>query len=326
MSTTPRLAPFYPDAGTLAAGLGSLFGTVPADLVVLERSPNVFTSTFASEIVRFRVADGAERRVLCKYDAIVSPHRGQHRGGVGYEGAVYRDILAPLRATAPMFYGLYEDAAGQAWLVVEYVADGMRLPKTAGCERHMTAAARWIGEFHAAAEEQYQSAASRSLRRYDAAYYRGWANRTWSYTGRERTRFPWLRALCACYNDVVPAMAAQPTSVIHGEYYPENILIRTDSGVVCPVDWEATAIGAGEVDVASLVDGWPEHVVQECGSTYQQARWPGGAPEGFQERMRVAQLYWLFRWMGDRPHWTTSEAARCRFEQLRSIGEQLGVI
>jgi hypothetical protein len=33
-----------------------------------------------------------------------------------------------------------------------------------------------------------------------------------------------------------------------------------------------------------------------------------------------------FRWLGDRPEWTTHKNSFWRFEHLRSAGEQLGLI
>ena len=112
-----------------------------------------------------------------------------------------------------------------------------------------------------------------------------------------------------------------PPTVIHGEYYPQNILYR--DGKIHPIDWESTAIAAGEIDLASLIEGWTEEIVRQCQIQYQQARWPAGAPGEFDRTLCTAQLYLHFRWLSDLPETTTNG---WRFEQLHSAGKRLGLI
>ena len=40
----------------------------------------------------------------------------------------------------------------------------------------------------------------------------------------------------------------------------------------------------------------------------------------------AARLYLHFRWLEDRPEWTTSKRILWRFKQMRSVAEQLGLI
>jgi len=112
-------------------------------------------------------------------------------------------------------------------------------------------------------------------------------------------------------------------TIIHGEYYPKNVLYR--DGIIYPVDWESAAIAAGEIDLACLTDRWPADTVRECERAYQQSRWPDGAPAAFAQRLAAARLYIHLRWLGDRPEWTTRQQY-WRFDHLRSVGEQLGLI
>src|SRR5213076_728303 len=106
-----------------------------------------------------------------------------------------------------------------------------------------------------------------------------------------------------------------PATVIYGEYYPDNILMRDST--IYPVDWESTAIGAGEIDLASLTDGWPERLVQQCGIEYQRTRWPAGAPREFSQRLEAARTYWAFRWLASRLEWTTHPKQQRRLLHLR---------
>ena len=66
--------------------------------------------------------------------------------------------------------------------------------------------------------------------------------------------------------------------------------------------------------------------MRECELAYQQARWPDGAPAAFAQRLAAARLYMHLRWLGDRPVWTTHKNYLWRFDHLRSLGEQLGLI
>jgi hypothetical protein len=57
----------------------------------------------------------------------------------------------------------------------------------------------------------------------------------------------------------------------------------------------------GEIDLAFLTDSWPEEIVRQCEREHQRVRRPTGSPTNFERRLGAAQLYMLFRWLGDRP-------------------------
>jgi hypothetical protein len=59
---------------------------------------------------------------------------------------------------------------------------------------------------------------------------------------------------------------------------------------------------------------------------YQRARWPLGGPADFVRKVAAARLYLAFRWLGERPEWTTDEGDAWRFEELHSAGELLGLL
>ncbi len=61
----------FPDLDSLTAGLTSVLradGTTAGRVMVLHREPCLW-GTFTKEIVTCRFEDGAERRLLCKYEA-----------------------------------------------------------------------------------------------------------------------------------------------------------------------------------------------------------------------------------------------------------------
>ena len=61
-------------------------------------------------------------------------------------------------------------------------------------------------------------------------------------------------AVCQRADEFIAQLLAAPRTMIHGEFYPGNILY--EKGRICPVDWESAAIAAGELDLAALTEGW----------------------------------------------------------------------
>jgi hypothetical protein len=312
-----------PDRETLTATLTSLLienGFSKGQLTVVHREPTI-QGTFPKEIVTCRLADGREIQLFCKYAAGHNHNAYGHRGGGTHEATVYRELLQPMQASVPALQGVYTDrTTGEFWLILEYLNESVRVKK-ASDPAAMALAARWIGQFHALNEVRLQESPMPFLNSYDAGYYLGWAQRTWQYAGDLRQRFPWLKPLCERFEDVVATLLSAPPTVVHGEYYPKNILYR--DGRIYPVDWESTAIGAGEIDLASLTEAWPEDIARQLEIEYQQARWPDGSPDEFQQTLGAARLYLHFRWLGDRPEGTTSV---WRFEQLHTAGKGLCLI
>ena len=268
-----------------------------------------------------RLGDGREIRLFCKYAVDLKGDAHGHRGGVAHEGKVYRKLLQPMQVSAPALQGIYTDrATGQIWLILEYLDGSVRVKKSPD-PAAMGLAARWIGQFHAVNEVRLPESQMKFLKSYDAEYYLGWAQRTWQYAGHLHQRFPWLKPLYENFNKAITALLFAPPTVIHGEYYPKNILYR--DGRIYPVDWESTAIAAGEIDLASLTEAWPEDIACQIELEYLQARWPDGSPDEFQQTLEAARLYLHFRWLGDRSEKATSG---WRFEQLHAAGKRIGLI
>lgn len=325
-----------PSLQTLTAGLAYV---LRRQVKILDRQLNIYTATFPSEIVRCQLGDGHELRLLCKYGTdhgtSLSAITG-HKGGVPYEVAVYRHILRASRATTPTFYGAYRDGkTDHTWLILEYLDNSARLQFTWEPSAAMVLAARWIGRFHNATEERLSRASMRFLTRYNTEYYLEWTRCTSLVAGHLRQRFPWLTTLCGRFEDVVALLLASPPTVIHGEYYPSNVLFR--GGTVYPVDWESAAVAAGEIDLAALTEDWDSDIVRQCELEYQRVRWPNGPPADFQRRLCSARLYLQFRWLcedftkkgtgSERPKWShEAKDPLYRLEQLRSLGERLGLI
>jgi thiamine kinase-like enzyme len=320
----PEYRARVPELETLTRVLGSVFEADGA-VTILEREPNAYVSTFPSELVTCRPAEGDEIVVFCKYGAPHEDNAFGHKGAVWYEAQVYRQILAQVNLSAPNFYGFHRGpVTDQSWLFTEYIDGGERVDKMSDYATGMGLAARWIGQFHTVTESLAGEGSTPLLTRYGEDYYRGWVNRASSFAGDRHKRFPWLATLCERYEGFLGPLLSARQTVIHGEYYPRNVLLK--DGLVYPVDWEAAAVAPGEIDLASLTECWAPEIAQHSAQKYVQARWAGRAPDEFQRTMDAARIYWHFRWLGDRPARTVHPDLLPRFEQLRAASERLGLI
>ncbi len=327
-------ASLLPDSQTLTLRLASALGP-DADkqrsVRILSRTLPPFMSTFPNEIVTCQLPDGRKRRVFIKYQAGQSHACYGHRGDVPYETEVYRRVLHSLPNFKPKCLGAHTDPhTGDISLFLEYVYRSVRLSdmvwkRLTRQPRAMTQAACWIGNFHTVHVHRIDDPSLAFLRRYDAEYYRGWAQRTFEFSRPLHGRFPWLTILCGA-NEWFAPLLAQPQTVIHGEFYAKTILVRNEN--VFMVDWESAAIAAGEIDLAALTEGkhWPADLVRECECAYVSARRPEAAPRTFRRTLDAARIYLHFRWLGERPDWAVREKNIQRYDQLHASAKRLGLV
>ena len=327
------MAAALPELPYLEQALSELITAADRDgagLSIEHRRPNMHASTFASEIITCRLGDGRSIELLCKHADGEAPGHGAaaaaHRSGLVYEGMVYQHVLRPRGYARPCCYGMHRDAASGRWtLVLEYLHSAMtacrmvhRVP--------LSAAAEWIGRFHSLNDHDAASIArcAAFVRRHDAAYYRQWARRAASLARPLAGRYPWFNDLCQAFCDrMADTLACQPT-LVHGEYYPNNILVH--EGGIHPVDWESAAVGAAELDLAALIECWPEDDMLACRASYVAARWAGRPPGAFAPRLDAAGLFLHLRWLGERRQWTLRPGARWRFAAAKELGGRLGLI
>jgi hypothetical protein len=318
-----KALPEPPDVRSLAAALREVLRD--PGVKVLSRRPNVQVSTFPSEVVTCR-SGGRELRLFCKYAWPAVRNVYGHRGGVALEAAVYERVLEPLRGALPaarLFGSYVNPETADVWLFVEELGDAPRVNKSPD-PRAVERAAEWIGSFHARNLTRVAELKD-LLPRYDEPYYLGWARRTREFAGDVAREASWLAALSERFHRVLPLLLNAEETVIHGEYYPANVLVR--GGRVFPVDWESAAVATGEIDLASLTEKWPAETAQRCEAVYRAARWQGQPPDRFPHGLDAARLYLHFRWLGNRPQWTAdAKRHKWRFEHLRELGEKMGVI
>ncbi|MBI2821049.1 MAG: phosphotransferase [Acidobacteria bacterium] len=317
----------FPDLQTLTRALEAVLGgngRLAGRIDIVDRNPNAYQCYYASEAVTCRLGDGRKLSLFIKYGR--GANRRDHGQPIGpdYEAKVYQRVLQQLQFSVPKFYGSYVDAAtGAPWLIIEYLKNGIQAHKAPSQLDSLGLAARWLGCFHACYETRLSDPSLSFLHRYNARYYLQWARRTVSFEPAGNVRYPWLPALVASYRQQVKFLLSRPATVIHGDCYADNTLFRR--GKIYPIDWEGAAVAAGEIDLASLTNGWHPEAVRRCVSEYKRARWPDKPPREFSRTLDAARLFVLFRLLGEARDWPDAGTRAWRFRQLRSVARRLGL-
>lgn len=264
---------------------------------IVSRAPASSSSTHPSELVACQLKDGSVRWLHVKHQSEDATESFGHRGGLQRELAVYREVLDPYLDGTPQLLG-WSDADGESTLVLEFLEDAVPIHQV---EHGVDSAATWLAHFHC------KVPVTRSLPVLDGPYYLRWLERTvhlQSAVGMSSVVSDALERLLHDPSPYVEPLTVGSPSVVHGEFFPHNVLWA--DGAVRPVDWESAALGAGEVDVASLIDDWAPDVAAQVESVYAALRWPNDLEERRASRRRVAAaaVYWSLRWLGDGRPWT----------------------
>ena len=224
------------------------------------------------------------------------------------EIAVYRDVL-PAWLGAPAFHGAVEDEEhDRHWLFVEHV-DGVELWQVGELDVWM-AVARWLAALHDAHLEDTAPAAARELLiRYDRDFYRRWATRASTFASDADAQRR-LAHVLAHHDELVDRLLALPTTFVHGELYPSNVLVasapmcRPDPRIAA-IDWETAAVGPALVDLAALVEGWEDAAREALVGAYRSAT---SAPEVAADDLDACRLHLCIRWLGWAPSWSPPAA------------------
>jgi aminoglycoside phosphotransferase (APT) family kinase protein len=252
---------------------------------------------------------------------------------VAFEAEVYRRVLSHRPLSSARFYGAHTDfvGGGGTWLILEFLDGAVPASLSSPPADAVKRAADWAGAFHAGNAAPAAELAD-LLPRYDAGYYCQWSARAAVFVAAAAgwDVAVWFGAVRRCFErDAVPRLLEGPQTVIHGEFYPHNVLVTPGVRRVYPVDWESAAVGPGEIDLAALTDRWPEAFLTDCVAAYTCARWPGekgAAPHGFQDRLDAARLYLQFRWLGNRSTWASARKVKRRLHDLQQLAVRLGMI
>jgi aminoglycoside phosphotransferase (APT) family kinase protein len=297
------------------------------------RRPSSYATSHRIEEVDLTLPGGRRVALLLKHlgrGSLVPAARGAKPSFLDdplRELEVYRRVLTPLDLGTPRLHAAAEptDRSG-GWLLLERV-DGSplwQLGDLAGWD----SAARWLAVFHRESARLLPPPASSRLLVCDADYFALWparAARLQSSRSRaERARLRWLRR---GWPAVVDRLCALPPAIVHGEFYPSNVLVAGER--VCPVDWELAAIGPAALDLAALVSGgWSAGDRRRLVEGYHQAAGAAGGSRSLDELVQDvghAQLHVCMQWLGWTAGWQPPpEHERDWLVEAVALAEELG--
>lgn len=280
-----------PDTELLTAHLSKLLSANdPAPVEIISRSPFKGSSTFPAEIIRCKLSDGRVINLFGKYLAGLGPNNHGHRGGVEYEIKIYDEVLRGLPLTKANFLGkCYFNETNETLLLMDLLQDSASLKGNPDITLYLKAAA-WIAQMHRFFENKVPS----FVKVYDKDYYFIWLKRMEDNPGVIAAQ-PWLAEVIKFFRENVDILLQAPQTLIHGEYYSKNVLIK--NGIIYPVDWESAAYAPGEIDLASIIEARKEEVVEQIRESYINSRFTSEEfdEQAFEKRLSMARLYLHFR-------------------------------
>jgi hypothetical protein len=225
---------------------------------------------------------------------------------------VYRHLLVAQSCGTPELYASRWDPLGGAcWLFLEAVR-GPLLAREPDFGLWL-AAARWAAGFHAATRD-LPAGSTDFLPHYGRAQYLDCAQRIErKFSALEAAYRPVVRRALDSYRDLTDGFGAIPHSVIHGEFFGKNILVRTGdpSRPLAVIDWESAALGPSYLDLVSLAAGkWEAHQKHALWRAYFDAYQTGTGIQldwrRFSRELAGLALHHTLKWLAWRPDWDFS--------------------
>ena len=288
--------------------------SVPGEPIeIISRLPFKGSSTFPAEIIHCKVARGKMFHLFGKYLAGLGPNNHGHRGGVEYEIKIYDEVLRKLPLSKARYWGKCSfPGTNEILLLMEYLEATNSLKGNPDINHYLRAAA-WVARLHRFFENSLPS----FVKVYDRDYYFVWTNRMQNEPAILGAH-PWLTKVIRYFNEHIDILTKAPQTLIHGEYYSKNILVRDED--VYPVDWESAANAPGEIDLASIIEARREEVVTQIKKSYIATRFSDVLFDEavFEERLCMAQLYLHFRFFfPKREEW--------RYDHIRALANKLKI-
>jgi thiamine kinase-like enzyme len=290
-------------------------------IVDMERAPYPYSSSWWLEEITLGLDD--KSRITLVFKDLVRETTGSAAGRVkpafvtdpAREPWVYQNVLMEATLGPPSLWAAVTDfAVDRHWLFLERV-NGVPLAEV-GNRDAWCAAAEWLGRFHATAS--VRRSLHGPLLRHSKAYHRRWLARAVSAamenaraSDAAREKLVRLRSLASAHERATEAVLSAASSLIHGEFYPSNVLIEQTGATfaVHPVDWEMTAVGPPLLDLAALMSGrWSADDRIAMATAYRE----GARSEGVRCPMlgellasvAACRLLLAVQWLGWSAEWT----------------------
>ncbi len=283
-----------------------------ASVVRLLRRPWEYTTSAPLELVTAVTDDGSEHDLVLKHLGRRHVTEQVRRVKPSFvadsrrEIEVYRRLLAPLRIGATLVGSMIAPQTDTCWLLLKHVR-GSRLDEVAA-PATWAATAHWLGTLHARMGT-IDSAALRHGARFiecDRDWYRVWMNRALRFFAADgpsgsRHDGKALRWLAGRYDTVIDHLLSLPSTLIHGEFYPSNVIMTgaPDSLVPCPIDWETASVGPGVLDLAALTaGGWREQDRHDMTAAYLAGSGTRVPLDDLSESAQYAHIHLAVQWLG----------------------------
>jgi aminoglycoside phosphotransferase (APT) family kinase protein len=265
--------------------------------------PYPYATSFRLDEVTVDFDDGRRDVLILKdFDrARMLPDARQHRPVLAdhdhREIETYRRVLAPAGIGPRCQAAVVDATMPRYWLVTERVR-GVELWQI-GDIAVWECVVRWIAQLHATFSGRREFLAGHPhLPVLDAAWFDDWTFRALARLSTSTD--PRAEALGRALQgiDFAGEFAALPTTFVHGEFYPSNVMIGTDDCEtrVYPIDWENAAIGPAMVDLAAIASGWDEVTEARLVRAY--------GLDGCAERaLLLCRLHLAIRWISWPERW-----------------------
>lgn len=293
---------------SLEAAFSKLRGK-PVRIHKVEGETCVHESSFHGEHLRIRFSNGTSVPVFLKDlnpQNQIAPARKIRNNSLSssyLELCVYQRILSRVDLGTPQLYFVrWEPARRTYWLFLEDLGDS-RLRDSRNFNRWVQAA-RWSGRFHARTRH-LPAAVTSFLPARDYEHYQRCAESVRSILPDLQPRDRRLiEPALHHYGRRLEWFAALPRTVIHGQYFPKNIMLRLRSHdqPLAVIDWETAALGPGMYDLISISSGgwtedarrvmWRAYFDEYHAETGIAREW-----EDFCEEARETELYHALEWL-----------------------------
>jgi serine/threonine protein kinase len=223
----------------------------PVRIAALEGGPLEAWSTYPIDRLQVTLDSGEQLPVIFKRLQAGAGPKGNRR-----EVLIYRRLLADRRFGAPALYAsFYDERQGHYWLFLEDLGEDTLKH---GDHEDWTAAIRLLAQIHGTylgRDDELRGLDCLGEQAVD--YYHEIAGRARRHIGLSGDRQGLARfdALMRRYGNLVADLVRQPRTLVHGDIFPDNLLLQPGPTVRL-IDWESAAIGLGAWDLVRLLDGW----------------------------------------------------------------------
>jgi hypothetical protein len=287
-------------------------GDREASVVSMFRRPWEYATSAPLELITIVTADGQERDFVLKHLGPRHMSEQVRRAKPSFvidwrrEIEVYRRLMTPLRIGPTLIGSRIAPETDTYWLLLEHVP-GPRLFEV-GEQAAWAATAYWLGAFHARTDPTETAAVRHDagLIDCDRAWHRAWIDRALLFLGthgpsRSRHDGKALRWLAERYDTVIDHLLSLPSTLIHGEFYPTNVIITGAEGefLPCPIDWETASVGPGVLDLAALTAGeWRDQDRLDMTAAYLAGSGMRIPIDDLFESAQYAHIQLAVQWLG----------------------------